>query len=227
MDGKNCNSSGRLSSKDEENKSLQKMSLYSNNLGMSIVTEFIDDKSNEIPTGPKLLNLFNLENIIITFDALNTQEDTIKTIVKQNGFYVASIKGNQGNTYENLVNYFSDEQLLKQVKEENYCCNTEKNHSSHIKYEYFQTEVVNRIYNYKKWRDLNTIGCVKKTITNLNTNKTTRLIDKLRKHGIIKKVGSASKHYITESGRKLLNYFMLYQNKEIPEYLSKIYLIIC
>ena len=53
-------------------------------------------------------------------------------------------------------------------------------------------------------------------------NKTTRLIDKLRKHGIIKKVGSASKYYVTENGRKVINYFMLYQNKEIPEYLSKI-----
>ena len=51
-------------------------------------------------------------------------------------------------------------------------------------------------------------------------NKTTRLIDKLRKHGIIKKVRSASKYYITESGRELLNYFMLYQNKEIPEFLK-------
>ena len=54
-------------------------------------------------------------------------------------------------------------------------------------------------------------------------NKTTRLIDKLRKHGIIKKVGSASKYYVTESGRKLLIYFMLYQNKQIPEYLKNMY----
>lgn len=52
-------------------------------------------------------------------------------------------------------------------------------------------------------------------------NKTTRIIDKLRKHGIIKKVGSASKYYVTENGRKIIIYFMLYQNKEIPEYLSK------
>ena len=29
------------------------------------------------------------------------------------------------------------------------------------------------MYNYKKWRDLTTIGCVKKTITNLNTDKIT------------------------------------------------------
>ena len=48
-----------ISSKNGEIKSLQSMSLYSNNLGMCIATEFIDDKSNEISIEPKLLNLFN------------------------------------------------------------------------------------------------------------------------------------------------------------------------
>lgn len=51
-------------------------------------------------------------------------------------------------------------------------------------------------------------------------NKTTRIIDKLRKYGMIKKVGSASKYYVTESGREVLNYFMLYQNKDIPNFLK-------
>ena len=53
-------------------------------------------------------------------------------------------------------------------------------------------------------------------------DKTTRIIDKLRKHGIIKKVGRASKYYVTESGREMLNYYYLYQNIEIPEYLKSI-----
>ena len=59
MDGKNCNFSGRISLKDGEIKSLQAMNSYSNNFGMCIVTEFIDDKSNEISIESKLLNLFN------------------------------------------------------------------------------------------------------------------------------------------------------------------------
>lgn len=172
MDGKNNNSSGRKSSKNGEIKSLQAMSLYSNNLGICLATEFIDEKTNEIPTGPKLLNLFNLENIIVTFDALNTQEETIKTIVRQRGYYVAAVKRNQGKTYEDLVDYFNDEKLLKDITKVNYCCTTEKSHSSYIKYEYYQTEDVTWMYNYKKWRNIKSIGCVKKTITNINTNKT-------------------------------------------------------
>ena len=41
------------------------MSIYSNNLEICLVTEFIEEKMNEIPTGPKLLYLLNLENIIL------------------------------------------------------------------------------------------------------------------------------------------------------------------
>lgn len=162
IDGKNSNSSSRTSSKNGEIKALQSMSLYSNNLGMCLATEFIDEKTNEIPTGPKLLKMFNLENVIVTFDALNTQEETIKTIVKQKGYYVAAVKGNQGKTYEDLIDYFNDGKLLEEVKKENYCCTTEKSHNAYIKYEYYQTEDVTWMYNYKKWRNLKSIGCVKK-----------------------------------------------------------------
>ena len=73
-------------------------------------------KTNEIPTGPSLLKLFNLENIIVTFDALNTQEETIKMIVKQKGYYVAAIKGNQGKTHEDLIDYFNDQKNLNIIK---------------------------------------------------------------------------------------------------------------
>ena len=56
------------------------------------------------------------------------------------------------------------EKILKQLKEENYCCNTEKNHSSIIKYEYYQVEDVIWLYNYKKWRNLKSIGRVKRLL---------------------------------------------------------------
>lgn len=173
MDGKNCNSSGRNSSKNGLIKSIQAMSIYSNNLGICLATEFIDDKTNEIPTGPKLLSMLNLENVIVTFDALNTQELTIDTIVNQKGYYVAAVKGNQERTYEDLINYFTDKNILKELKSENYCCSTEKNHSSVIKYEYYQVEDVKWLYNYKKWRNIKSIGCVKKTISNIITNQET------------------------------------------------------
>ncbi len=89
---------------------LQAISIYSNNLGMCLATEFIDKKTNEIPTGPKLLKLFNLENVIVTFDALNTQEKTIKTIMNLNTneikletrYYISNLSNNI-NEFSNAI----------------------------------------------------------------------------------------------------------------------------
>ena len=44
---------------------------------------------------PKLLSRLKLDNTIITFDALNTQEETIKYITKNHGTYFAVVKGKQ------------------------------------------------------------------------------------------------------------------------------------
>lgn len=44
-------------------------------------------------------------------------------------------------------------------------------------------------------------------------NKTTRLLSKLRAHGIIKKVAKKNKYYLTNDGRKILNSILLYTRK--------------
>ena len=44
-------------------------------------------------------------------------------------------------------------------------------------------------------------------------NKTTRLLVKLRAHGIIKKVAKKNKYYLTTEGRNILNSILLYTKK--------------
>ena len=68
------------------------MSAYSIKYKKTLATEFIDCKTNEIPTCPKLLSRLNIKDIVITFDALNTQEKTIKYIIENKGHYVAPVK---------------------------------------------------------------------------------------------------------------------------------------
>ena len=48
-------------------------------------------------------------------------------------------------------------------------------------------------------------------------NKTTRLINKLKVHGILKKVNHSSKYYVTTNGRKIINSILLFKNIELPE----------
>ena len=168
LDGKEINSSGREISKNGKVKNIQAMSAYSIKYDMTLATEFIDDKTNEIPTGPKLLSRLNLENTIITFDALNTQEKTIEYIIKNKGEYVAPVKGNQGSLYEDLKDYFDIEELKKAA---NYYREQEKNHGQIEIRDYYLISDVDWISNKKKWRNLTSIGIVNKKTTNINTGE--------------------------------------------------------
>lgn len=48
-----------------------------------------------------------------------------------------------------------------------------------------------------------------------NINKTTRLLAKLKAHGIIKKVAKKNKYYLTSNGRKLIDNLLLYTGRTI------------
>ena len=48
-----------------------------------------------------------------------------------------------------------------------------------------------------------------------NINRTTRLLSKLKAHGIIKKVAGKNKYYLTTKGRKIINSILLYTQKEL------------
>lgn len=168
LDGKEINSSGREFSKKGKVKNIQAMSAYSTKYDMTLATEFIDDKTNEIPTGPKLLSRLNIENTIITFDALNTQENTIEYIIKNKGDYVAPVKGNQGSLYKDLKDYFDIEDLKKKA---NYYKEQEKSHGQIEIRDYYLVSDVDWISSKKKWRNLTSIGIVNKKTTNINTGE--------------------------------------------------------
>ncbi len=78
MDGKTANSSDRKSSKAGEVKKTNAMSLVSLKNDYCEATEFIEEKTNEIPTGIDLLKRVNIENCIVVFDAMSTQTKTIE-----------------------------------------------------------------------------------------------------------------------------------------------------
>src|SRR5262249_40849936 len=62
--------------------------------------------SNEITAVPLLLQLLELKGGIVTVDALHCQKDTAAQILKQEADYVLALKGNQGNLYNEVENFF-------------------------------------------------------------------------------------------------------------------------
>ena len=174
IDGKADNGSRRCENDIRDKvKALNVLNVYSNNLGMCVASEKIEDKTNEIPTIPKILDKINVKGNIITWDALNTQKSNIEMVNKLKGDYVVPIKLNQESFYKDLQLYFNEKQLeiIKTNGTNNaYCKHVEKSHSSIITYEYFQTEDISWYYDLKSWKGIKSFGVVRKTIEK-NNNK--------------------------------------------------------
>ena len=147
MDGKTINGSSRSELTTEKILPTNVMSIYSHDYGMSIIQDFIGEKTNEIPMGPELIKQLNLSDSIITADTLNTQKETAKAIVKVKGEYVLALKANQGTMYNEVSEYFHDNDLLKDLE---YYSETEKSHSKFIKREYYMTNNIYWITTHKE-----------------------------------------------------------------------------
>ena len=63
----------------------------------------MDEKSNEIPAVPVLLKLLELEGAIVTLDAMHTQVETARAIIKAQADYVMTVKQNQPQLYQRLI----------------------------------------------------------------------------------------------------------------------------
>ena len=80
--------------------------------GFCLGEKRVDDKSNEIKAIPGLLDMLNIKGHIITTDAMGTQTEIVRKIQNKHADYVLALKGNQGNLYEDVKQYFDDTDLL-------------------------------------------------------------------------------------------------------------------
>ena len=67
----------------------------------------VKDKSNEIRTIPKLLQLLELTGCIVTIDAIGCQTRIAETIVQHGGDYLLAVKANQGQLHQDLQDLFA------------------------------------------------------------------------------------------------------------------------
>lgn len=164
MDGKTSNGSKRIAGINKKEKVVNTMSVYSNKYGISLIQDYVEEKSNEIPMGPKLLEKLNLKNCVVTADALNTQVDTIKSILKGKADYVLPLKENQKLTYEEIKEYFCDKEFLEKCKKENYKQTIEKEHNGIVTREYYLTNDIKWMNKKEKWPGLSSIGLARNRI---------------------------------------------------------------
>ena len=125
----------------------------------------VDDKSNEIPAIPKLLQLLDVSGCLVTIDAMGTQTEIAETIFDQGGDYLLAVKENQGQLYENLERLFSiDEQ--EGFSDPGYSY-TRKVDNTHGRLEIRECwaisseEYLNYVRNREDWKGLKTVARIR------------------------------------------------------------------
>jgi predicted transposase YbfD/YdcC len=100
IDGKSSCGSGRGVSP------ISTVSAYCHERGVVMASIDTEDKSNEITVLPKLLEMLNLNNAVVTIDAMGCQKAVVGQVAKQKGDYLISLKGNQGRLHDQTKGFF-------------------------------------------------------------------------------------------------------------------------
>ena len=135
-----------------------------------------DEKSNEITAIPTLLDLLELNDCIVTIDAMGCQKDIADKIVKQGADYVLSLKGNQTSLHDDVRLYFEEAVKTPQFFEgiSNHITK-EKGHGRIEKRYYLLSEDVSWLPQKEDWKALNAVGMVRSVVEkNGQTTEETR-----------------------------------------------------
>jgi predicted transposase YbfD/YdcC len=121
----------------------------------------VDEKSNEITAIPELLEVLELSGCIVTIDAMGCQTDIARKIVEKEADYVLSVKGNQGNLYEDIVAYF-DWALADKFKQTTYTTEEtiDGNHGRVEVRRYYATSDCEWLRGKADWEGLKSIAMV-------------------------------------------------------------------
>lgn len=135
------------------------VSAFLQDLGISIAGVKVDDKSNEITAIPELLDLINIENCIITIDAMGCQKEIAKKIVEKDGHYCFAVKENKKNFYLDIKDYF-DFVLNETSEKENIITyiTTDKDHGRIERREHYIVYDIDWLYGKENWQKLSMIG---------------------------------------------------------------------
>jgi len=99
IDGKTARRS--FTTKDRKN-ALHTVSAWSCQHQLVLGQTAVNEKSNEITAIPELLAMLEIENSIITLDAMGCQKTIAQQIIKQKGDYILALKGNHSGMQAEL-----------------------------------------------------------------------------------------------------------------------------
>ena len=134
--------------------------------GISIGQKAVGAKTNEITEIPKLLDLLDITDCVVTIDAIGTQETIMNKIVSKKGHFCLQLKSNQRLAFDDVALYFDSLSPKEQDVLNTYTSAYTKNHGriEQRKYTVLTEEsLIARILPDKKWKHVKTIGMAELT----------------------------------------------------------------
>ncbi len=146
-------------------KALHIVSAWFSETGMVLGQVKTNEKSNEITAIPELLDILDITGCIVTIDAMGTQKDIVRKIIKKHGDYVLALKTNHPLLSDEVVKYFEDavkDETLDKAKIMNHR-ESDHGHGRIEVRDYYLTTDIKWLTARKEWEGLTSIGMVKYT----------------------------------------------------------------
>lgn len=146
-------------SKGKEQRALHMISAWAHERGLVIGQIATEEKSNEITAVPELLKALDIENCIVTADAMSCQKAITRQVAAQKGDYVFGLKENQRTLYDETVRYFNEAAEAPELYREVTSVTTvDKGHGRIEKRVYSLSAADDMLNLYRDWANLRAIG---------------------------------------------------------------------
>ena len=153
-------------SKSKKRRPIHMISAWVTEQEMVLGQMCVEEKTNEIPTVPLLLELLDISGCIVTADAMSCQREIAKKIIAGKGDYVLSLKENQPTLHEYAETYFKDALAHPQWYPEMTTCETvDKGHGRIEKRTYYLSSDLSGLENAADWSGLSGFGMVHSHVT--------------------------------------------------------------
>ena len=157
LDGKTARSTKRMGTYDQ---AVHVVSAYMSELGLTIGTEAVAGKSNEIPAVRELIRRLDIKDALVVADALNCQKETAEAIIEAEADYLLQVKGNQPKLHEEIKELFELEERIDLIESDKATIELNK-HGSRKEYRaaYVRHDVEKLMDGYE-WEGLKCIGAI-------------------------------------------------------------------
>jgi predicted transposase YbfD/YdcC len=162
------------------------VSAWASDCGVTLGQVATEEKSNEITAIPRLLEIIDVEDAIVTIDAAGCQKTIAAQIVKGKGDYVLALKANHGKLFDDvrllLGCHLQDDFATCPVSRH---IETEKGHGRLESRMYYQMTAPDYLHGRSEWKGLKTIGAAVRVYEENGVHKsdTRYYVSSLRRNG--------------------------------------------